>query len=712
MTTVILAEKPSQARAYAEAFAQSKKGEGLIYVADPILPRDTVITYGFGHLVELAMPEAYDPKYKRWAMKYLPIFPDSYKYFVPRDKQKQFKIVSSLLKKADTIVVATDSDREGENIAWSIMRQSGIDPRKKRLYRLWINSLEKSAIREGFQNLRNGWDFFTRYKEAQTRQISDWLVGMNGSPLFTLQLRKQGIKGVYSIGRVQTPTLYMVYQRDEEIDHFKPVPYTELTADFWASRHKFSGKLEPYQRFETPASLYQFLEQKGMGLGKQEGVVEKLKKEVKQVASPSLFSLSSLQSEANRRFRASASQTLKAVQNLYENKFLSYPRTDCNYITDKEYAYLAQNLDKYLAMLDNGEAKDQLKPVGPDKRYVNSAKVQEHHAIIPTRTTPAPARLAKMSRLDQQVYDLVVRRTLGMFLKPYEYEKTTALIRVDKLLFKATGNVTVNRGWKVLETRKEKAGGLPQLAEGQVLSARLSEEQKETKPPAKFTEGTLITAMKTAGKTLDDEEAQAILKDVEGIGTEATRASTIDILKKRGYLEAKKNQLTVTPSGQILAKAAEAEPLLVSAQMTAQWEKALKQIGQGQRSQDNFLEQIKRFISQMIQQVPDKLTIDPQLANRAKAEKQAAEGIAVCPVCKAGQIMDKGKFYGCSNYKSGCRFTLPKKFAGKSLGKRIVRILASKGKTDKLDGFVSKKTGQRYSAKLQLEGDKLVLAFD
>ena len=199
---------------------------------------------------------------------------------------------------------------------------------------------------------------------------------------------------------------------------------------------------------------------------------------------------------------------------------------------------------------------------------------------------------------------------------------------------------------------------------------------------------------------------------MEGIGTEATRASTIDILKKRGYLEAKKNQLTVTPSGQILAKAAEAEPLLVSAQMTAQWEKALKQIGQGQRSQDNFLEQIKRFISQMIQQVPDKLAIDPQLADRAKAEKQAAEGIAVCPVCKAGQIMDKGKFYGCSNYKSGCRFTLPKKFAGKSLGKRIVRTLASKGKTDKLDGFVSKTTGQRYSAKLQLEGDKLALAFD
>ena len=207
MTTVILAEKPSQARAYAAAFIQSQKGEGQIKVADPILPADTVITYGFGHLVEMALPEAYDASYKRWSLKKLPIFPDQYKYLVPRDKKKQFNIVANLLKRADTIVIATDSDREGENIAWSIMRQAGIDLKQKHLFRLWINSLEKAAIREGFQNLRPGWDYYYRYKEAQTRQISDWLVGMNGSPLFTLLLRKQGIKGTYSIGRVQTPTL-------------------------------------------------------------------------------------------------------------------------------------------------------------------------------------------------------------------------------------------------------------------------------------------------------------------------------------------------------------------------------------------------------------------------------------------------------------------------------------------------------------------------
>lgn len=712
MTTVILAEKPSQARAYAAAFAQSQKGEGQIKVADPILPADTVITYGFGHLVEMALPEAYDASYKHWSLKKLPIFPDQYKYLVPRDKKKQFNIVANLLKRADTIVIATDSDREGENIAWSIMRQAGIDLKQKRLFRLWINSLEKAAIREGFQNLRPGWDYYYRYKEAQTRQISDWLVGMNGSPLFTLLLRKQGIKGTYSIGRVQTPTLYMVYKRDQEIANFKPEKYWLLMADFWQGRKKFTGRLLPETKFKSPAELEQFLLAKGESLGKQTGRVAKVDKEQKSLASPRLFSLSSLQTEANRRYHASASQVLQAVQNLYENKFLSYPRTDCNYITDNEYAYLAQNLDRYQGLLPNSaEVKEQMKPLKAEKRYVDSSKVQEHHAIIMTKTVPSQAQMGKMSKLEGQVYDLVLRRTLEMFLKAYVYEKTTALINVGQLTFKASGNVSVNLGWKILEGPVKDAQ-LPPLEVGQELTTKLKEQEEETKPPTKFTEGSLITAMKTAGKTLDDEEAQAILKDVEGIGTEATRASTIEILKKRGYMQSRQNKLSVTPEGAILCKAAEAEPLLVSAQMTAQWEKALKQVGAKERSQDNFLGQIKKFIAKMITEVPSKIQVDQGLQEEAQTRQAKAAAIGPCPVCKQGEITDKGKFYGCTNYRGGCHFTLPKKFAGKNMGKRIVKTLISKGKTDKLDGFVSKKSGQRYSAKLQLEGDKLSLAFD
>ncbi|MFT8632945.1 MULTISPECIES: DNA topoisomerase, partial [Lactobacillaceae] len=231
MTTVILAEKPSQARSYVEAFQKSTKKQGCYAVSDPVLPQDTFITYGFGHLVELATPEKYDEKYKHWTLSNLPIFPDKYKFIVPSDKKVQFKIVKDLLTKADTIIVATDSDREGENIAWSIMNQARINLKDKNIKRLWINSLEKDAILAGFKNLKDGWNYYPAYKEAQTRQISDWLVGMNGSPLYTLLLRQNGVRGVYSIGRVQTPTLYMVYQRDQTIKNFKPEPYFELNAE-------------------------------------------------------------------------------------------------------------------------------------------------------------------------------------------------------------------------------------------------------------------------------------------------------------------------------------------------------------------------------------------------------------------------------------------------------------------------------------------------
>ena len=225
MTTVILAEKPSQARSYVEAFQQHTKKQGYYTVSDPVLPQNTVITYGFGHLVELATPEKYDQKYKQWALSNLPIFPDKYKFIVPTDKKTQFKVVKDLLTKADTVIVATDSDREGSNIAWSIMNQAHIDVKSKTIKRLWLNSLEKDAIITGFKNLGDWHKDYLAYKEAQTRQISDWLIGMNGSPLYTLLLRQNGVRGVYSIGRVQTPTLYMVYQRDQAIRSFKPEPY-------------------------------------------------------------------------------------------------------------------------------------------------------------------------------------------------------------------------------------------------------------------------------------------------------------------------------------------------------------------------------------------------------------------------------------------------------------------------------------------------------
>ena len=721
MTTVILAEKPSQARSYVQAFQKSTKKQGYYTVSDPVLPENTLVTYGLGHLVELATPDKYDQKYQQWALSNLPIFPNKYKFIVPTDKKKQFKVVKDLLTKADTIIVATDSDREGENIAWSIMNQAKINLKSKTIKRLWINSLEKDAILDGFKNLKDGWAYYPAYKEAQTRQISDWLVGMNGSPLYTLLLKQSGVRGVYSIGRVQTPTLYMVYQRDQTIKNFKPEPYFELNAEILANQQKFVAKLDPYQRFKDEAGLITFMQAKHVQKGSQAVLIKDVQKQDKKRASPQLFSLSSLQSEINKRYHASASDTLQAVQNLYEAKLLTYPRTDSNYITEQEFNYLVENLNGYLGFLSKDVS---LNHQEPNKRYVNGKKVQEHHAIIMTKTVPTQEKLSKFPALEQRIYNLVLRTTLAMFADPYEFEETVIFTSIGDAVFKATGNVPKKQGWKVLFSdykteKQEEETTLPLVEVGQSINANLAPDQKMTKPPVPFTEGTLITAMKTAGKTLDDEEAQSILKDNEGIGTEATRANVLDVLKKRGYLLTEKNKLHVSQQGITLCKAVELEPLLTSPEMTAKWEKALKQISAKERTQENFLEQIKKFVSKIIHDVPTQMkqsdSLTSQVASQKDTEQQAEldAQIGICPICKTGKIVDKGKFYGCTNYKANdpCTFSLPKKWSEKALGKTAIKDLITKGETTKLKGFKSKKTGKKFDAKLTIKEGKLSFDF-
>ncbi|OEY83860.1 topoisomerase I [Oenococcus kitaharae] len=711
MTTIILSEKPSQARSYVEAFQHSTKKQGYYAVSDPVLPDETFVTYGFGHLVELATPEAYDQKYKKWALSNLPIFPDKYKFIVPADKKTQFKIVQNLLAKADTIIVATDSDREGENIAWSIMNQAKINLKSKTIKRLWINSLEKDAILTGFKNLKDGWDYYPAYQEAQTRQISDWLVGMNGSPLYTLLLRQSGVRGVYSIGRVQTPTLYMVYQRDQAIKNFQPEPYFELNAEILANHEKFVAKLDPYQRFKDQSGLNTFMTAKSLVSGLQSASIKDVQKQLKKSASPQLFSLSSLQSAMNKRYHASASQTLAAIQSLYEAKFLSYPRTDCAYITDEEFDYLVANLTKYLGLVSKQVA---LTNTTPNQRYVNGKKVEEHYAIIMTKVVPTKDQLAALPKLQQQVYDLVLRTTLAMFADPYEYEETTIITQVGDANFKATGKVPTKQGWQALfddhKADQQVAANLPLVHRGDQVKANLQTPQKETTPPVPFTEGTLITAMKTAGKTLDDEEAQAILKDVQGIGTSATRANVLEVLKKRGYLVTEKNKLHVSEAGITLCKAVELEPLLTSPEMTAKWEQALQQISTEERTPDNFLSQIKKFVAKLIADVPTQLTGSAAIKQQINHQQQAQKAAEVFLETPQATVINKQKFY-IVKPKQGEDFTLPKKWSSKTLGKTTIKALVTKGETSKLKGFKSKK-GKSFDAKLKLDGHKLSFDFD
>ncbi|WP_429967508.1 DNA topoisomerase 3 [Enterococcus sp. AZ173] len=701
MTTVILAEKPSQAASYAGAFKHSVKKDGFFEIQDPIFSDETFITFGFGHLVELAEPGHYDEKWKNWALDALPIFPQQYDFQVAADKKKQFKIVSGLLKKADTIIVATDSDREGENIAWSIIHESGAFSNKKTYKRLWINSLEKDVIRSGFKNLKPGMDYYPFYQEAQTRQIADWLIGMNGSMLYTLNLRSKGANGTFSLGRVQTPTLYMIYQRQQMIEHFKKEPFYEIESLIKATKGSFKALLSPSQRFSTKEELLSFVSSKGATIGTQPGTIKDLQTKMKKTNSPNLFSLSSLQSKINQLYKATASQTLKAMQGLYEAKLLSYPRTDTPFITDSEFQYLKANYDSYARFLsiDEPMAQDQ-----PRKRYVDGSKVQEHYAIIPTKQVASESAFSKLDDLQKKIYLLVMKTTIAMFLPDYTYEETVIETMVSTLCFKATGKVPKVEGWKILfkaDTNKEneESQTLPVVMIGEAIQAEVKSVQKETQPPKPFTEGTLLTAMKTANKTVDDEQAIKILQEVEGIGTEATRASIIETLKQKEYIKVEKNKLIVTEKGKLLCQAVESQHLLTSAEMTAKWETYLKKIGKKEGNQETFIANIKKFIVHLIEHVPD----DVQKLNfhtyQAEVKKEAdKQTIGKCPKC-GGNVVLKKSFYGCSNYPN-CTFTLSDQFRKKKLTKTNLKDLLV-GKETVVSG-IKKADKTTYSAKIKL----------
>ncbi len=581
--------------------------------------------------------------------------------------------------------------------------------REKQYKRLWINSLEKEAIYQGFQQLRDAGETYPKFEEAQARQIADWLIGMNGSPLYSLLLQQKGISGSFSLGRVQTPTLYMIYQLQEKIRNFKKEPYFEGKAQIKSQHGQFVGKIEPKQTFKTADELVAAIEAKGAHLGKQQGTILQVTKKEKQQSSPRLFSLSSLQSKMNQLMKVSAKATLDAVQGLYESKFLSYPRTDSFYITESEHQYLVQNLDRYKAFL--GITEVATPETFPKKRYVDAKKVQEHHAIIPTKTIPTKERFAKLSRLEQAIYLQVMRTTLAMFAENYRYEETVILTGVERLRLKSVGKRPIAEGWQQILTvkSKKKSDGqlLPKVSEQEVVTVDLRSLEKETQPPKPYNEGTLITAMKTAGKTVDSEEAQSILKEVEGIGTEATRANIIETLKQKEYIEVNKNDIQVTAKGITLCKAVAGESLLTSAEMTARWESYLKKIGERQGTPEVFLENIKKFILHLLEVVPEQVkTVDLSEEQSGLMQIEAMEKkndqVGRCPKCKKGIVMLYPKIATCTNKE--CDFKLWPTIAKKKLTKTNLRELLSKGKTSKVvKGFTGKKG--KFDAVLILKED-------
>lgn len=709
MKTVILAEKPSQAKAYSEAYSVKNRNATSIELNPcSTFSEGATITWGIGHLVELKQPKEYKEEWGKWSLSSLPIIPDKHDFKVASGKSQQFNAVKKLFKEADILINACDVDREGSNIFYSIYHMTGV--KNKPIKRLWINSLEVDEVRKGFSNLHDNKKDLLLYEEARARQISDWTVGMNASRLYTLLLQQKGFKESLSIGRVQSPTVYMIYQRQLEIENFVPKAFYEVEGNFTAADGKYKGKAKI--KSDKKEEVQALLENHKIA-DKNEGFVKSITKKEKRTKSPKLHALSTLQAVANRNWKYSPADVLKTVQGLYEKKIVSYPRTDTQFITNNEFAYLAEKVEAFQQV---AHKSFEVVSKEPNKRFVDGSKVAEHYAIIPTKNVPSESTLNGLSDQERNLYFEILHTTLAMFHSDYVYEETKVITGVNGLEFETTGNTEKSLGWKELfkntpkeenEEKKEATQALPKLEKDERVLSIVKLKEGVTTPPKPYTEGQLIGMMKTCGKSVEDEEDMEILKAVEGLGTEATRSGIIETIKKHEYIEVKKNIVSVTKKGEILCQSIEGN-LLSSPSMTAKWETYLHKIGNGEGSAEVFLSTIGKFINKLIEDVPDQLKVEGIEKNIESIKKE--EQIAVCPTCKKGSISFKSTFYGCSDYINGCKQSFPSTMLGKKLTVTHIKDLCTKGKTSVIKGLKSK-AGNKFDAILKLEGQNIKFEF-
>lgn len=710
MKIVILAEKPSQAKAYAEAFQVAKREKTHIELKPTsIFPNAQIyITWAIGHLVELKMPQEYKEEWAKWNLKNLPIIPEQFEFKVSKDKKEQFNAVKKLFKEADMLISAVDIDREGSNIFYSILEMTGV--KNKPVKRLWINSLEVDEIQKGFKNLRDNEFDLKLYDEAKARQLGDWLVGINASQLYTLLLQQKGVNEVLSVGRVQSPLVYMIYQRQVEIENFKSEPFYELVGHFKSPKGEYQGKAKVKEK--ERAKVTSLLNELNLIEGVEtDGVIKTVEKTLKREKSPRLHSLSTLQTVANKKWKYSPAVVLSTMQSLYEKKIVTYPRTDCNYITESEFAYLSNNVEEMQKLIGVSFAANK----EPNKRFVDNSKVQEHYAIVPTKSVPSIDTINALSEAERNIFYEILKVTLAMFYTDYVYEETNIITDVKSLEFLTKGRIEVEKGWKMLFSNEKNEGdektasekALPSLSEKDSIVGILKTIEGHTSPPKPFSEGGLINLMKTAGKMVEDVEDSEILKEVEGIGTEATRSGIIETVKKNGYIEVKKNIVSVTEKGKILCEAIN-ETLLASPSMTAKWESYLQKIGKGNGTKTAFLNNIQKFLNSLIDEAPKKF--ETAALETVVSSQQEKMFIGGCPVCKKGKLVDRKTFIGCNEYQNGCKFSIAKKIANKSLTAKNIKDLIEKGKTAKIKGFKSK-AGKSFDAVLVIKDDKITFDF-
>jgi DNA topoisomerase-3 len=727
---VCIAEKPSVAREIAEILGATQKKDGYIE------GNGYQVSWTYGHLCTLKEPHDYSSDWKSWNVHFLPMIPPRFgiKLIDNPTYQKQFKILETLIRNAEEVINCGDAGLEGELIQRWVMQKAGC---KCPVRRLWISSLTEEAIREGFRTLKDQTEYQSLYEAGLSRAIGDWILGMNATRLYTLRYGQN--KQVLSIGRVQTPTLALIVKRQKEIENFKPEPYWELKTVY--RKTTFSSVQGKFSKKEDGEELLQKITDKPFT------VTDITKKKGKESA-PRLLDLTSLQVECNKKFSFSADDTLKLIQSLYEKKVTTYPRVDTTFLSEDIYPKVPQTL-KGLVDYTILTAPLLAAKIPKSKKVFDNSKVTDHHAIIPTGV---PAY--NLTDNERKVYDLVVRRFIAAFYPDCEVSTTTILGEVEEVKFKVTGKQILSPGWRVVFEKEDKGqahsneqqnnvnsnqnndGEQHQVEENTVLPEFIKGEsgphtpdfaEKWTTPPKPYTEATLLRAMETAGKFVEDDELRDALKE-NGIGRPSTRAAIIETLFKRNYIRKERKNLHATPTGVELIDTIQ-EELLKSAELTGQWEKKLRRIEQGVYEASMFIDELKVMMEQIVRNVlsdrsSHTITIDEEVIrkgaqnteptknssdnksdkSRKSSDKKPAEikekdkktiktdnspttekprdkaqaKPPVCPVCKKGIIIRGKTAYGCSGYVNGCTFRLPYEKYGEGLSDTELKKLIKK----------------------------------
>lgn len=710
---LIIAEKPDQARTLASVF-KNKKAQGYIEILpNEIFPDGAFMTWAIGHLCELVPPEKYNPEWKKWTLATLPMIPSQFQYQVSKDKAKQFSVIKKFINdsRITEIIHAGDAGREGELIIRNILR---LTKAKQPMKRLWISSLTPKAIKEGFRNLRDETETKNLYFEAYTRACSDWIVGMNASRLYSILLKEKGFSDVFSVGRVQTPTLALIVKRELEIEQFVSEPFWEVIGEFFINGKKYKGKWEVdgdsrIKKADMAAKIAQFCN------GKPAEITD-VKREKKEYHPPMLYNLSALQAETNRLYKFPPKKTLDILQGLYQKGIVSYPRSDSRYVTPGEADMFPDILHKISRIEKYAEFFPlPISSIRNNKRYVNEKKVTDHYAIIPTEQVKDPE---KLSADEQKIYDLIIKSLLAAHYEKSVYEYTTVTTLVGgRATFLSKGKVQLAEGWRKVIPANEKDGEpeLPLLEKGETgIVKKVNVKESKTQPPKRYTEGQLITLMKTAGKHIEDKELEKVLDETEGLGTEATRAGIITMLKSRKYIEIKKNLVYATAKAKILIHAIGKE-LLASPEMTAKWEQRLKEISEGKANAKQFIDMTNKMITHLVTETTKQAvewSFDREVTENfvpRQFKKSAPRKLGNCKFCD-GNVIDKGTFYGCSNYqKTGCSFTISKKILGKTITQAQLKKLLTDGVTDQIQGFKSK--DKEFNAKLAWDEQEKKIKF-